>query len=208
MPPPASRPSALSVVPPVPGTPAALPDGAALAALVQAVAASQDRQAFAVLFKHFAPRVKSYLLRCGAREDTAEELAQETMVSLWRKAALFDARQAQVSTWVFTIARNLRIDALRRAGPAMVDDEALDLEALPQDGPTLDELLHSTRRHERLRQAIGQLPAEQAAVLRLSFFEEHPHAQIARELGIPLGTVKSRVRLAVAQVRRLLGGGA
>lgn len=176
-----------------------------LAALVQAVATRGDRQAFALLFKHFAPRVKSYLMRCGASEDQAEEVAQETMVSLWRKAALFDARQARVSTWVFTIARNLRVDALRRQGPtALAGDDEVDLEGLPHDHPSPDETVHAARMESDVHAAIAQLPAEQAQVLRLSYFEELPHSQIARDLGIPLGTVKSRVRLAVAHVRRLL----
>jgi RNA polymerase sigma-70 factor (ECF subfamily) len=176
-----------------------------LAAWVQAVALHQDRQAFARLFKHFAPRVKSYLQRTGASEELAEEVVQETMVSLWRKAAMFDAGQAAVSTWVFTIARNLRIDALRRRGPVgAYEDEGVALDTLVDQAPLPEEQVRQARRDAGLHAAIGRLPAEQAQVLRLSFFEERPHAQIASELGIPLGTVKSRVRLAVAHIRRLL----
>ncbi|UUX94403.1 sigma-70 family RNA polymerase sigma factor [Aquabacterium sp. J223] len=176
-----------------------------LVAWVHAVAVRQDRQAFALLFKHFAPRVKSYLQRTGASEELAEEVVQETMVSLWRKAAMFDARQAAVSTWVFTIARNLRIDALRRRGPVgAYEDEGVTLDALVDQAPLPEDRVRQARRDEGLHAAINRLPAEQAQVLRLSFFEERPHAQIASELGIPLGTVKSRVRLAVAHIRRLL----
>ena len=196
----------MSIVTPLPGR-ASTPAPDELALLVQAVAERGDRQAFAVLFKHFAPRVKSYLIRCGASDDQAEEVAQEAMVTLWRKAALFDARQARVSTWVFTIARNLRVDALRRTrGGVESGDDEVDLEALPHDHPAPDEAAHSRRLQADVRAAIARLPAEQAQVLRLSYFEEQPHSQIARDLGIPLGTVKSRMRLAVAQVRRMLNG--
>lgn len=179
-----------------------------LAGLVQAVAQQQDRTAFAVLFKHFAPRVKTYLMRAGAEPELAEELVQETMVTLWRKAALFDARQAAVSTWVFTIARNLRVGRFRRQGAAnvqMESDEA-ELAAMPCPIDPPDERLHAMRCQERLRAALRSLPPEQAQVLQLSYFEEHPHARIAQELGVPLGTVKSRVRLAVAHLRKLLEG--
>lgn len=197
----------MSIVTPEAGRGSALPAPQELVLLMQAVAERSDRQAFAALFKHFAPRVKSYLLRQGAAEDLAEELAQETMVTLWRKAALFDARRAGVSTWVFTIARNLRVDAVRRArGWTQTAEDEVDLEALPHDHPSPDEAVHSARMEAGVRAAIARLPAEQAEVLRLSYFEEQPHSQIARQLGIPLGTVKSRVRLAVAQVRRLLNG--
>ena len=186
----------------------AAPAGDLAQTLVQcvgAVALHADRAAFAQLFNHFAPRVKAYLLRCGAEDGQAEELAQETLLMVWRKAAQFDARQAAVSTWVFTIARNLRVDRLRRQGqPTLPADEAM-LEALPDTAPPLDEDLHAARMHERVRSALRGLPPEQAQVLHLSYFDDQPHASIASALGIPLGTVKSRMRLAVAHLRRALG---
>lgn len=171
-----------------------------------AVARDADRQAFAALFKHFAPRVKSYLMRCGAAPAVAEELAQEAMVVLWRKAALFDPRRAAASTWVFAIARHLRVDALRRAVP--MADEELAPDEVPQDPTdapaTPDDLAQAAESERGVRRALAELPPEQALVLRLSFFEEHPHARIAEQLGVPLGTVKSRIRLAVGHLRRLL----
>ncbi len=176
-----------------------------LAGWIREVAQSGSREAFAGLFAHFAPRVKSYLLRAGADNEQAEDLAQETLVTLWRKAALFDVRQAGASTWVFTIARNLRVDRFRRQGGAaalQVDD--IDLDTLVQDAPTPDALLHTVRMEHHVRAAIALLPPEQSQVLQLSFYEDEPHARIASLLGIPLGTVKSRVRLAVAHLRRLL----
>lgn len=199
-----ARPVPLSIVKPS-SHPSEPPTPETLTELVHAVARFADRQAFALLFKHFAPRVKSYLLRAGASDEQAEDLVQETMVTLWRKAALFDGRQAGVSTWVFTIARNLRVDALRRQGAlrAGPDDSEL-LEALPDEAAPLDEHLHARRMERHVREALAQLPPEQVQVLRLSYFEDQAHARIAEQLGIPLGTVKSRVRLAVAQLRRLL----
>ena len=203
------RPLLLSIVQTPPQrTAMPLPDD--LNRLVAAVAQAGDRQAFAVLFKHFAPRIKSYLLRAGATDDQAEDLAQETMVTLWRKAALFDPRHAGVSTWVFTIARNLRVDSLRRQGGlrAGLDDAEETLAQLPDEALPPDEQLHAARREQAVRAALAHLPAEQAQVLRLSYYEDQPHARIAQELGIPVGTVKSRLRLAVAHLRRLMGGGA
>lgn len=186
--------------------PDAAPAPEDLAAWVQAIALRADREAFARLFAHLAPRVKAFLLRGGADETQAEDLAQETLLVVWRKAALFDARQAGVSTWVFTIARNLRVDRFRRQGQAAVGlDDAL-LDDLPDEAPPPDERLHAARQEARVRDALRLLPAEQAQVLQLSYFDDQPHASIASALGIPLGTVKSRMRLAVAHLRRALGG--
>jgi len=172
--------------------------------LLCAVAERQDRQAFAQLFAHFAPRIKRHLMQCGSLEVQAEELAQEALVAVWRKAALFDPALSAASTWIFTIARNLRVDLLRRRQGLETADEAFDFDMLEGDEPAADERLHASRQSERLRGALAQLPDEQQQVLRLSYFDDEPHARIATELGIPLGTVKSRVRLAVAQLRRLL----
>ncbi|SIR27150.1 RNA polymerase sigma-70 factor, ECF subfamily [Pseudacidovorax sp. RU35E] len=207
VPPPRKRPLPVSIVN-LADAQAVLPTSAELCDLVRAVAERQDRTAFAVLFKHFAPRIKTYLMRSGAEPDAAEDLAQETMVALWRKAALFDARQAGVSTWVFTIARNLRVDRYRRQGGAVevLSAEQADLDSMPEDAPAPDERLHARRCEHRLREALRRLSPDQVRVLHLSYFEDQPHARIADELGIPLGTVKSRVRLAVAHLRKLLDG--
>lgn len=175
------------------------------AALLCAVAEYRDAAAFARLFAHFAPRIKRHLMQGGSPEAQAEELTQEAMAAVWRKAGLFDPAQAAASTWIFTIARNLRVDLLRRqSGGERLDEAAFDFDALEDDAPAAEERLHAARLQERLRGALAQLPPEQRQVLRLSYFHDEPHARIATELGIPLGTVKSRVRLAVAQLRRLL----
>jgi RNA polymerase sigma-70 factor (ECF subfamily) len=185
-----------------------MPTSEELTELAKAVAGRGDRQAFAVLFKHFAPRLKAFLMRTGSPADIAEELAQETMVCVWRKASSFDPERAQLSTWIFTVARNLRIDHHRREGHAIADSGAdvagAEAEHMPDTAAPLDEQLGAARRERGVRHALAQLSEEQALIVRLSFFEEQPHARIARELSIPLGTVKSRVRLAVQHLRRLL----
>jgi RNA polymerase sigma-70 factor, ECF subfamily len=166
------------------------------------IATSRDRDSFAALFAHFAPRVKSYLMRVGTPASLAEELAQETMLSVWRKAELFDADRASASTWIFTIARNLRIDAARRTrNPMMLVGE------IEPDAPEEPFAIVARQQSQTVvRDALKQLPAEQRQVLTLSFFEECPHSEIATKLGIPLGTVKSRVRLAISKLRELVEG--
>ena len=178
-----------------------IPDAAELNALLLQVAASRDRAAFGTLFSHFAPRVKAYLLRLGAPPALAEDLAQEALLSLWRKAHLFDPAKASAATWLFTIARNLRIDAIRREKRPEL--EAGDLTP-PEDAPA-DQALAWADTEVRLRAALRALPADQVQVVELSFFADKPHSQIAGELGIPLGTVKSRLRLAMARLKRALG---
>ncbi len=201
---PGLRPSHLSIVPP-PGSRSPAPSPEELAAWVRAVAQAGDRHAFGQLFAHFAPRIKSYLLRAGTDDGLAEDLAQETMVQLWRKAAQFDAAHAGAATWVFTIARNLRVDRFRRqGGAAALQQDDVDLDALAHAAPEPAAQLHALRMERQVQAALRQLPAEQALVLQLSYYEDQPHARIAEQLGIPLGTVKSRVRLAVNHLRRLL----
>ncbi|MEJ8853719.1 sigma-70 family RNA polymerase sigma factor [Variovorax robiniae] len=182
-----------------------MPTSEELTQLVHAVAVHGDRQAFAALFKHFAPRIKAYLMRAGSSEGLAEELVQETMISVWRKASLFDARHAAVSTWIFTIARNLRVDHFRRGGSGVLDGMEPEGEEQSDTALQPDEEASARQRERGVRAAMAQLPAEQVQVLQLSFYEEHSHARIAQDLGIPLGTVKSRVRLAVTHLRRMLG---
>lgn len=172
--------------------------------LTRRIAEHKDRDAFARLFQHFAPRVKSYLMRTGSSEQMAEDLSQEALVTVWRKAALFDPAQAAVSTWIFTIARRLRIDAARRHRLEDTGDDSYDFDRLEADQRDVGEHTDAVRLSRRIRDALGRLPAEQAQVLRLSYYDDEPHARIAAELGLPLGTVKSRIRLAVAQLRKML----
>ncbi len=185
-----------------------MPSNEELECWLDAVAQRADRQAFARLFEHYAPRVKGFMLRAGCAPELAEDIAQETLVAVWRKASQFRRDQAGVSTWIFTIARNLRIDMHRRrmTQPEAAEVDLADIQDdMPATEPRPEEQLWSGQLAHRVRDAMAQLPEEQAVVVRMSFFEEHPHAEIARALGWPLGTVKSRIRLAVGQLRRLLG---
>jgi RNA polymerase sigma factor (sigma-70 family) len=169
--------------------------------LIVAIAQDRDRECFAALFAYFAPRVKSYLLRLGMPAALADELAQETLLAVWRKAESFDPTRATASTWIFTIARNLRIDALRRDGRRnRLSDYPVEEQIAASAG---DDYL-TAEREEKISEALRALPEDQAEVLRLSFFEEKPHPKIAAQLGIPLGTVKSRVRLALNRLRAAL----
>jgi RNA polymerase sigma factor (sigma-70 family) len=177
------------------------PEALEMNALLGKVAMERDRTAFAALFAHFAPRIKAYLLRQGAPAPVAEDLAQEALFSLWRKAHLFDSSKASAATWLFTIARNLRIDAIRREKRPELDPE----DFMPDMGPAADEGLVIADEEGRLRLALKDLPADQIQVVELSFFADKPHSVIAAELGIPLGTVKSRLRLAMARLKRALG---
>lgn len=167
------------------------------------VASRRDRDSFATLFAHYAPRLKSYMKRMGADESTAEELAQEAMLMVWRKAERFDPAKAQASTWIFAIARNLRIDALRRERRPEPDPE--DPALMVDPDPAADQQLDTARREERVRTALHELPPDQAKVVAMAFFEGKPHSTIAVELDLPLGTVKSRLRLAFGRVRKVLG---
>jgi len=173
-------------------------------ALILAVARHRDRDAFAALFEYFAPRLKSYLIRMGAPAAQAEELAQEAMVSVWRKAALFDPERASAATWIFRIARNLRFDAARRDQLLASFEPGLDDAPEAPQTPEAAEL--ERQRDERVRTALSNLSPEQLQVLRLSFFQDRPHTEIADELDLPLGTVKSRIRLALQKLRAALEG--
>lgn len=172
--------------------------------LMLAVAREGDRGAYAQLFDHFAPRVKAYLMRLGADGAQAEELLQDIMLQVWRKAETFDPRQAGVSTWVFRIARNRRIDLLRRENRPEIDPDDPALVGEPQ--PSADTALAQVQDADRVQAALAALPQEQADLVRLAFFEDYPHSQIAALRELPLGTVKSRIRLALSRLRQALSG--
>jgi RNA polymerase sigma-70 factor, ECF subfamily len=172
-------------------------------ALLLAIAGPRDRAAFVTLFGRYAPRLKAWFRRGGCAAEQADDLAQETMLSVWRKAESFDPDRAAAATWIFTIARNQRIDSLRRS--SRPDPGADDPSMAPVDPIAPDVAYDVADRARRLREALRKLPAEQADVIRLSFFEDRPHAEIERSLGIPLGTVKSRLRLAMTRLRTQLG---
>jgi RNA polymerase sigma factor (sigma-70 family) len=168
------------------------------AALVSRVRDHQDKAAFAALFRHFAPRVKAFLMKSGADAALAEECAQDVMATLWQKAHLFDPSRASVATWVFTIARNRRIDALRKARRP----EPEELPWGPEPEPDQAEVLEAQQDTERLGTALSQLPDKQRALIERAFYGDLSHSEIAAETGLPLGTIKSRIRLALERLRQ------
>ena len=136
-----------------------------------------DKAAFAELYAHFAPRVKGFLINSGADGSMAEECAQEVMVTLWRKAHLFDPSRASVATWIFTIARNRKIDILRKQRRPEPED---------------------------LSKALTILPAAQRELIEQAYFGDLSHSEIAKKTGLPLGTIKSRIRLALERLRQTM----
>lgn len=173
-----------------------------LAALALAVARRRDRAAFVRLFDYFSPRIAAYLARLGTEASLAEELAQEVMVTLWRKAEQFDPAKSSLATWLYRIARNRRIDVLRRDRIDFVDP--LDATHDVGEDPQTDRLIDLKQREQRLRKAMADLPDEQLVLVRLAFYEGLSHSEIAERAGLPLGTVKSRIRLAFTRLRRQL----
>ena len=180
-------------------TDATLSQSAAFIVAIEAVAKRRDRAAFAQLFGYFAPRVKAYLMRLGSDAASAEDLMQDVMLTVWRRAESYDAAQAGVGTWIFTIARNRRIDALRRERRPALDAE--DPALRPEPPPAADQVTAAQQWEEKLGAALRELPPEQSEMVRLAYYEDRSHSDIAQRLNIPLGTVKSRLRLAVARLR-------
>ncbi len=173
--------------------------------LIEAIARRQDRTAFAELFRRFAPRVKAFVMRSGADADTAQEVAQETMVLVWRRAETFDRARAGAATWIFTIARNKRIDLLRRATHSGFDSE--DYVQFSTKAPEgADHAAISRQVRERIGAVMQHLTTDQIDVLRMAFFQDKSHSDIAEEMELPLGTVKSRIRLALLRLREALQG--
>jgi RNA polymerase sigma factor (sigma-70 family) len=161
----------------------------------------QDQGAFAALFRHFAPRIKAFLMKSGASATLAEECAQEVMATVWHKAHLFDPARASVATWIFTIARNRRIDALRKQ--RRPEPEELDWGPEPEPDP--DDAYALQQDSARLGSALRQLPEKQRDLIERAYFGDLSHTEIAAQTGLPLGTIKSRIRLALDRLRQDLG---
>ena len=161
----------------------------------------QDRAAFTRLFRHFAPLIKAFAL-AGSRLSAAhaDELVQEVMLKIWQKAGGFNPEKAAASTWVYTIARNCRTDMFRRLQkfdtPLAAEDFSPEQE---REEPFMQ--LQSRRSAERIRAMMGELPADQKQILAKVYMEGRSHAEAAAELDLPLGTVKSRVRLAMQKLQ-------
>lgn len=172
-------------------------------ALLGAIARDADRSAFALLFERFAGRIKAFLIKSGAPGDQAEEVAQDVMVTIWRKAASFDPAKASAATWIFTIARNRRIDVIRRMRRPQPDPEDPSLSPPPQLDAAAE--ISVAERNARVRRALSSLTEDQRAVVHLAFFAGLSHGEISERVGTPLGTVKSRLRLAFGRLRSELG---
>jgi len=161
---------------------------------------AQDQAAFAELFNHFAPRVKAFLMKSGADATLAEECAQDVMATLWQKSHLFDPSRASAATWIFTIARNRRIDAIRK----MKRPEPEDLPWGPETEPDQADELVLQQESEQLGQAISELPEKQRTLIEKAYFGDLTHNEIAEQTGLPLGTIKSRIRLALDRLRHAM----
>ena len=157
----------------------------------------RDAGAFAEIFRHYAPRVKAFLLKSGASGALAEECTQDVMATLWHKAHLFDPTRASVATWIFTIARNRRIDTLRRTRRP----EPEDLSWGPESEPDQADVLSLRQETARLGVALSQLPDAQRALIEKAYYGDLSHSEIPAETGLPLGTIKSRIRLALDRLR-------
>ena len=172
---------------------------------IKKIGDSQDKAAFGLLFTHFSPFLKAFLIKSGGvTPENAEELVQETMIKVWRKAPSFSSAQASASTWIYTIARNTRIDWLRkqnRQNPDLLNAEDLYDE---RDNPTPLSSLSQIRTKKLISEQLNQLPTEQAEVLQLMYFQGQSGQQVANTLELPLGTVKSRIRLAMNKMKLAL----
>jgi len=187
----------------------AAPPGEAMTSLLVRIAEHRDRDAYQDLFVHFAPRIKGFLMRKGADSELAEELMQDTMLSVWTKASMYRPGRGSASTWIFTIARNLRIDRLRRESVQHFDDVD-DLEISEDDTASdvsvvaQDDAVIASQERQLVARAMKDLPSEQAQVIRMSFVDDLSQSDIAERLSLPLGTVKSRMRLAYIKLRQAL----
>lgn len=176
-----------------------VPDSEQFSACLTNIAMRQDRESFTILFRHYAPRLKSYMLKLGNDDAQAEEIAQDVMVTVWRKAGQFDPKRSSPSTWIFRIARNRGIDLHRRkARPALDENDPI---LRPEEIQPPDQMLERAEEDALIRDELAQLPSEQRDLLKASFYLGLPHAEIARLYQIPLGTVKSRIRLGFDRLR-------
>jgi len=167
---------------------------------IERIRDAQDQHAFAELFHHFAPRVKAFLMKTGADASLAEETAQEVMATLWTKAHMFDPTRASVATWIFTIARNRSIDALRKQRRP----EPEDLTWGPEAEPDQADAMALQEESDQLARAMSELPEKQRILIERAYFGDLSHSEIAAETGLPLGTIKSRIRLALERLRHAM----
>ena len=170
-----------------------------MAALLQAVAKHRSRGAFQQIFHHYAPQVKAFLINRGLSHAAADDVLQEVMLGVWKKAGSYDPEKAKVNTWVFTIARYKYIDRLRHEGRRPTETADFDLHEA--DSELSDDGVFQAQSQDAVKVAINNLPEDQKSVIFLSFVKGLSHSEIAAQLVLPIGTVKSRIRRAFAQLR-------
>jgi RNA polymerase sigma-70 factor (ECF subfamily) len=180
-----------------PGRPRQLDD------LLTAVGSDRDDAAFTALFDHFRPRVHAQLVRLGLASFAAADVTQDVMETIWCKAHLFDRRKSAAATWVFRIAQNRRTDVRRRSREHIYVET--DLSLIPDSTADNETSIDAARIEQHVQAALEALPQDQSKMVQLAFFEGLSHSSIAARTKVPLGTVKSRLRLAFSRLRRLLG---
>lgn len=162
-----------------------------------AVRDDRDRAAFAKLFDHFAPRLKGFVMRSGLSAPQAEEIVQDVMLTIWRKAALFDPHRAQASAWIYQITRNRQIDILRKENRPVPEELRED----PGSEPDASQIVGLEQEVEEVRRALAALKPEQREIIEKAYLGELTHQEISAEMGLPLGTIKSRIRLGMERLR-------
>ena len=173
-----------------------------LTVCIDLIGKNQDKLAFNNIFRYFAPRLKSFLVKAGSTDTQAEEVIQEVMIAVWTKSSTYNSDKSSVSTWIYTIARNKRIDKIRKEKRHYLSESDEGLE-IPVDS-TQEKEIFATQVSSSLKRYMSNLPEEQSKLLKLSYFYNKTHADISEELKIPLGTVKSRIRLALTKMRHLV----
>ena len=170
------------------------------------VANQRDKAAFSTLFDHYAPLIRAYsLARDPGANLLADELAQEVMIRVWLKAGSYNSQLANINTWIYTLARNCRIDYFRRNGRFVSTIDPTEIfNNIEDEGPSPFQLAHQTRLEDNIRGGLEKLPREQSEILSMVYLEGKSHKQTSEALNLPLGTVKSRVRLAIKKLKVLV----
>jgi len=169
-----------------------------------AVRDRRDRAAFAALFDYFAPRLKGFFMRSGTTGARAEDIVQDVMLTVWRKSDQFDPTKAQVSTWVYQIAKNRQIDILRKEARPLPEALKNDAAQVTDSDQSADQILAVEQEALQLKKAIAKLGDEQREMIEKAYLGELTHQDIKDQTGLPLGTIKSRIRLGLERLRHEL----